>query len=87
MIQPMVTPTNLKNKEINFNVISDKNKKFDITFINKGNSLLISAFHQEEVSKIEYESEFDLSYIKNVKLFIIYDTIDECLNEIALLKI
>ena len=28
MLHPMVTPTNLKNKEINFNVISDKNKKF-----------------------------------------------------------
>ena len=76
------TPIPIKNKQINFKLKSDNNKEYDITFLNTGITLVISSFHQEDVSKINYESEFDLDYIKKVKLFIIYDTIDECLNEI-----
>jgi len=74
---------NLKNKEIKFEVISDKNNKFNFHFSNNNNNFLtISSFYDNNLHKIEYESKFDFSYIKNVKLFTIYDTLDECLDEI-----
>ena len=73
---------NIKNKEIKFEVKSDKNKLYYIHFLNKGNSLLIKTYYNNELSKIEYESEFQLSYIQKTKLFSIYDNIDECLDEI-----
>ena len=83
LYSPIQTPIeNIKNKEIKFEVKSDKNKLYYIHFLNKGNSLSINAYYNEEVTKIEYESEFELSYIKKVKLFTIYDNIDECLDEI-----
>ena len=78
----MITP--LKNKEKLFEVISNANKHYFIKLLNKGNSLLISCYYQKEISKIEYESEFDINYLKKVKLFAIYDSIDECLDEIFL---
>ena len=79
----MLTPIeNIKNKEKTFEVKSNKNNLFYIHFLNKGNTLLISAYYKNEISKFEYESEFDLSYIKKVKLFTIYDTLDEGLDEI-----
>ena len=34
------------------------------------------------MDEIVYESDFDLSYIKKVKLFIIYETLEDCLGEI-----
>ena len=74
--------SSLNNKEKTFEVISNNNNKFFIKFYNKGNSLLISCYYQKEILKFEYESEFDINYIKKVKLFTIYDSIDECLNEI-----
>ena len=43
---------------------------------------MISCYYEKEISKIEYESEFDINYLKKVKLFVIYDSIDECLDEI-----
>ena len=73
---------NIKNKELKIEVKSNKNNLFYIHFLNKGNTLLISAYYKNEISKFEYESEFDLSYIKKVKLFTLYDTLDECLDEI-----
>ena len=74
--------SSLNNKEKSFEVISNNNNKYFIKFYNKGNSLLISCYYQKEIIKFEYESEFDINYIKKVKLFTIYDSIDECLNEI-----
>ena len=71
-----------KNKQMNFEVKSNKGKVFYINFINKGEQLFISAYYNSNNSKVEYESKFELSYIKNVKLFILYDTLDECLDEI-----
>ena len=76
----MISP--LKNKEKLFEVISNTNKNYFIKILNKGNSILISCYYQKEISKIEYESEFDINYLKKVKLFSIYDSIDECLDEI-----
>ena len=76
----MITP--LKNKEKLFEVISNTNKHNIIKILNKVNSILISCYYQKEISKTEYESEFDINYLKKVKLFSIYDSIDECLDEI-----
>ena len=76
----MITP--LKNKEKLFEVISNTNKHYFIKILNKVNSILVSCYYQKEISKTEYESEFDINYLKKVKLFSIYDSIDECLDEI-----
>ena len=72
----------LKNKEKLFEVISNANKHYFIKILNKADSILISCYYQKEISKIEYESEFDFNYLKKVKLFAVYDSIDECLDEI-----
>ena len=74
----------LNNKEINFEIKSDKGKMYYIKFLNKEECLLISAYYSSNNKKVEYESQFDINYIKNVKLFILYDTMDECLEEINL---
>ena len=71
-----------KNKQMNFEIKSSKGKIFYITFINIGEQLHIFAYYNSNNLKIEYESIFEISYIKNVKLFILYDTLDECLDEI-----
>ena len=71
-----------KNKQMNFEIKSNKGKIFFINFINKGEQLCISAYYNYNSAKVEYESKFEISYIKNVKLFILYDTLDECLEEI-----
>ncbi len=71
-----------KNKQMNFEIKSNKGKIIFINFINKGEQLYISAYYNYNSAKVEYESKFEISYIKNVKLFILYDTLDECLEEI-----
>ena len=80
---PTIFP-GLNNKEINFEIKSNKGKMFYINFLNQEEYLIISAYYISNNKKIEYESKFDISYIKKVKLFILYDTIDECLEEINL---
>ena len=73
----------IKNKEKKFEIKSNLNKIFYFTLLNKGETLLISSYYYNfNNSKKEYEAKFDLSYIKSVKLFIIYDTLDDCLDEI-----
>ena len=72
----------IKNKEKKFEIKSNLNKIFYFTLLNKGETLLISSYYNFNNSKKEYETKFDLSYIKSVKLFIIYDTLDDCLDEI-----
>ena len=71
-----------KNKQMNFEIKSNTGKIFYITFVNIGEQLHIFAYYNSNNSKIEYESVFGMSYIKTVKLFILYDTLDECLDEI-----
>lgn len=72
-----------KNKQMNFELKSNKGKVFYINLINNYEQLCISAYYNvNNNSKVEYESKFDISYVKNVKLFILYDTLDECLDEI-----
>ena len=80
---PTIFP-GLNNKEINFEIKSNKGKMFYINFLNKEEYLIISAYYISNNKKIEYGAKFDIGYIKKVKLFILYDTIDECLEEINL---
>ena len=78
----MITNANeIKNKERTFEIISGMNK-YKFKLLNKGNSLLITSNLQKGLTKFEYEGEFNLDYIKQVKLFTLYDSIDECLDEI-----
>ena len=78
----MITNANkIKNKERSFEIISGIDK-YQFKLLNKGNSLLITSNLQKGLTKFEYEGEFNLDYIKQVKLFTLYDSIDECLDEI-----
>ena len=72
----------LNNKEINFEIKSNKGKMFYINLLNQEEYLIITAYYISNKNRVEYESKFDISYIKKVKLFILYDTINECLEEI-----
>ena len=74
----------LNNKEINFEIKSNTGKMFQRNLLNQEEYLIITAYYISNKNKIEYESKFDISYIKKVKLFILYDTINECLEEINL---
>ena len=74
----------LNNKEINFEIKSNTGKMFYINLINQEEYLIITAYYISNKNRVEYESKFDISYIKKVKLFILYDTINECLEEINL---
>ena len=78
---PTIFP-GLNNKEINFEIKSNTGKMFYINLLNQEEYLIITAYYISNKNKIEYESKFDISYIKKVKLFILYDTINECLEEI-----
>ena len=80
---PTVFP-GLNNKEINFEIKSNTGKMFYINLLNQEEYLIITAYYISNKNRVEYESKFDISYIKKVKLFILYDTINECLEEINL---
>ena len=78
---PTIFP-GLNNKEINFEIKSNTGKMFYIELLNQEEYLIITAYYISNKNRVEYESKFDTSYIKKVKLFILYDTINECLEEI-----
>ena len=78
---PTIFP-GLNNKEINFEIKSNTGKMFYINLLNQEEYLIITAYYISNKNRVEYESKFDISYIKKVKLFILYDTINECLEEI-----
>ena len=80
---PTIFP-GLNNKEINFEIKSNTGKMFYINLLNQEEYLIITAYYISNKNRVEYESKFDISYIKKVKLFILYDTLDECLEEINL---
>ena len=80
---PTIFP-GLNNKEINFEIKSNTGKMFYINLLNQEEYLIITAYYISNKNRVEYESKFDISYIKKVKLFILYDTINECLEEINL---
>ena len=62
----------IKNKEKKFEIKCNNNKLFNVCFLNQGNYLLINTYYNDEF----------LSDIQNVKLFTLYSSIDECLDEI-----
>ena len=73
-------------KEKTFELNSNKNNKFIITFRNiESSSLLISAVFDDQILKIFYETEFTLEKIKENKAFISYDKIEEILSELFIL--
>ena len=72
----------IRNKEKKFEIKTNNNKLFNICFLNQGNSLLINAFYNDQFTKFSFEKNFNLSEIQNVKLFTLYSSIDECLDEI-----
>ena len=79
-----ITPTQINN-EINnkiksIKITSNKNREFNITFINKDNFLLIKANQND----IEYERNITLDEIKEVKLFKVYDSVEECFQEMLI---
>ena len=70
-------------EEKTFELTSNKNNKFLLTFKNiKSTSLFISAIFDDETIKIFYESEYTLEKIKENNAFISYDTIEEILAEL-----
>jgi len=73
---PSITPNT--NNDFILKVMSEEKKDYQISFSIKNDILIINAYHES----IEYENTFTLEEIKNVKLFSVYDTIKECLDEI-----
>ena len=74
------TQDEIQNKSIEFNVTSDKGNNFKIIFENQIDNLLITA--KSDSLKANYKNISSLSQIQEVKLFLTYDSIDECLFEI-----
>lgn len=74
------TQDEIKNKSIEFNATSDKGNNFKIIFENQIDNLLITA--KSDSIKANYKNISTLSQIQEVKLFLTYDSIDECLFEI-----
>lgn len=74
------TQDEIKNKSIEFNATSDKGNNFKIIFENQIDNLLIIA--KSDSLKANYKNISTLSQIQEVKLFLTYDSIDECLFEI-----
>lgn len=69
-----------KNTPKEFEVISNENIKYKIVFEKLSSNLLITA--SREKTDIKYKKIFSLQYIQKVKLFTLYETIEECLDEI-----
>jgi len=75
-----------KNQEENlinsptFTIYSDKKNEYSLLFQNTKELLYISC--QNKNNNLLYKNKFSLYEIQKTKLFIAYDTIDECLFEI-----
>ena len=63
-----------------FQILSNNKIKYNIFFEIITSNLLITAY--PENSKIKYEQYFSLEDIQKVKLFVAYDNLEECLDEI-----
>ena len=58
------------NEQKVFEVNSEQNKKFNVIFSNaKNNNLLIKAFYEEDLNKIEYNTYIDLNEIQKKCIF------------------
>ena len=77
------TNQNLTQKERVFELISNKENKFLINFVNKNSSsLFVSAIFDDGIIKEFYEEEFSVEKIKENKAFAFHETIDEILSEL-----
>jgi hypothetical protein len=65
-----------------YNIISDKNKLFNIEIYNYHNSIYIYSFFQGEIIKEEYEKKFSDTELKMNKYLSLLDSIDEIFDEI-----
>ena len=79
---PIVMPKLIKKKE--FEIISIEKVKYKVFFeilsSNLKATLLITAYPENK--KIKYKKEYILEDIQKVKLFIVFDNLEECLEEI-----
>lgn len=83
MSKSYTTSKNTNQTERVFELISNKENKFIITFTNKNSSsLFISAIFNDGIIKEFYEKEFAIEKIKENKAFAFHETIDEILSEI-----
>ena len=80
--KPTIGNEQIKSK--NFIILSEDKKQYNVLFENYGNSLILSAeiIEPNTIEKIRFENKFSLLDIQKVKLFQVFDTIDECLSEI-----
>ena len=74
---------NVKIKEKNFNIISDKDRSFVIKFINYLNYIEINAYlKNNEITNIYYQKIYYLEELKSNKFLSICDSIDEIYEQI-----
>ena len=80
--KPTIGNEQIKSK--NFIILSEDKKQYNVLFENYGNSLILSAeiIEPNTIEKIRFENKFSLLDIQKVKLFQVFDSIDECLSEI-----
>ena len=71
------------NEQKIFEINSEQNKKFNVIFSNaKNNNLLIKAFYEEDLNKIEYNTFIDLNEIQKKKTFSGFKNINDYLKGI-----
>ena len=80
--KPTIGNEQIKSK--NFIILSEDKKQYNVLFENYGNSLILSAeiIEPNTIEKIRFQNKFSLLDIQKVKLFQVFDSIDECLSEI-----
>ena len=70
------------NNPINITIVSDKNIKYLLKFLQQKESLIIEANSIESIPKINYQKSFSLDEIKLNKYFKICDSIADVLVEL-----
>lgn len=77
------TPKNEKKISKSFLISSDKNNKYNVLLENSENKLNIYAeIETNSGEKNTFQNQYSLIEIQKVKLFLAYDTIEECISEI-----
>ena len=79
----IINNTNPKSKN-DFEIISDKNNSFFVTFKNFYKFILIQTNFEKDIIKKEYEKILYLDELKSNKYFSIFDTIDEIYDQLIL---
>ena len=77
------TPKNEKKISKSFLISSDKNNKYNVLLENSENKLNIYAeIETNSGEKNTFQNQYSLIEIRKEKLFLAYDTIEECISEI-----